>query len=224
MEQIILIHGAIGAADQLLLLKEKLEEFNVQILEFDGHGKSATMDELFSLEGFKGQLAAFLEEVGSAHIFGYSMGGFVALLLAVDGNEKIKSITTLGTKMKWSPEIANQEARHLDPVTIKDKVPKFAEALEKLHGAAWMDVLNRTSAFMKELGDVNPITEESMKEIACPVQLLLGDQDQMVSEEETIQVHGWIAGSKYESLINSQHPIERVEIDLLADWIRTFIK
>lgn len=226
MKKLILIHGAIGGADQLIPLKELLKnDFEVHMLEFEGHGKHSSILEPYSLENFDHQLTEALNKVGEpAHIFGYSMGGFVALLNAAEGNRNVLSVTTLGTKLKWSEDIAEKESKHLNPRVIREKVPKFAEALEKRHGEHWEDVLKRTADFMHDLGELKPIQKDLMSQMKVPVQLCLADQDNMVSVEETHQVHEWIANSKLEIIPESKHPIEQVDLMILANAIKSFVQ
>lgn len=225
MKKLLLVHGAIGAADQLIQLKEILEtEFDVHLLEFDGHGKKASTDKPFSLENFIFQFESALESIGEpSHVFGYSMGGFVSLLSAATGNKNILTVTTLGTKMRWTPEIASQESKNLDPELIKQKVPQFAKALSKRHGDYWERVLKRTSKFMSDLGEKQPIKQSAMKQISMPVQLCLADGDRMVSKEETVEVENWIAESLFLEIPQSKHPIEQVNLMALANAIRSFI-
>ncbi len=225
MKQLILIHGAIGGADQLYPLKEILKnDFEVHVLEFEGHGTLASNNDSFSIEKFDHQLKDKLSEVGKpAHIFGYSMGGFVALLHAANGARNIQSIITLGTKMRWSGEIAEKETQQLNPDIIEAKVPKFAQALEKRHGIYWKNLLIKTADFMRLLGDIKPIKESTMSQIDIPVKLCLADQDHMVSREETEEVKGWIRNCTFEVLPESKHPIEQVNLMALASTIKSFI-
>ncbi|WP_420576078.1 alpha/beta fold hydrolase [Ekhidna sp.] len=225
MKQLILIHGAIGAADQMIPLRELLkDEFEVHILELEGHGSGSHLSDAFSTSKFISELTALISRIGApVHIFGYSMGGFIALLSAANGNSQIRSITTLGTKMKWSPQIAEQEVRHLNPEKIREKVPAFASALEKRHGSYWEEVLRRTVGYMKILGEEAPITKERMSQINIPVQLCLADQDQMVSNEETEEVLNWLPDSRIQSIAESKHPIEQTDLIALAETIRSFI-
>lgn len=226
MEHLILIHGALGAADQMDALKEKLvKNFRIHILEFEGHGSLSKSNEPFSTSCFIEQLEGLIADIGEpAHIFGYSMGGFIALLASSKGNNQIRSITTLGTKMKWSSEIAEQEVKHLNPEKIAEKVPAFAQALEKRHGSEWEGVLHRTADFMKTLGEEAPITEERMSQINIPVQLCLADQDQMVSKTETEEVQSWLPNGTLKNLTDSKHPIEQVDLNTLVSNIKAFIK
>lgn len=224
MNNLILIHGALGSSDQMSPLKEMLEkDFNVHHLEMEGHGNSSSNEKAFAIDDFVSQLDNFIDTIGDAHIFGYSMGGFIALLSAASGKQNIQSITTLGTKMKWSPEISEQEVKHLNPEKIKEKVPAFAQALKKKHGVYWEQVLYRTAAFMKTLGDEAPITESRMKQINIPVQLCLADQDQMVSKEETEEVNAWIPNSRFHFIPDSKHPIEQTNLTALAETVRSFM-
>lgn len=226
METLVLIHGAIGGGNQMIPLKEALKnDFDVHILEFDGHGDKAQANVPFTLPGFVQQLNSFIHSIGnSAHVFGYSMGGFVALQAAVNGNGAIKSVCTLGTKMSWNEEIAENETKQLNPKTIKEKVPRFYEVLESRHGEHWIEVLDRTAIFINALGQDNPMNQSTVSKITCPVQLLLADKDQMVTELETAAVQEWIPNSTFEVLENSQHPIERVDLANLSKQIVTFIQ
>jgi len=225
MEHLILIHGALGSAIQLNPLKQLLEkDFQIHVLEFEGHGKTSGNKAEFSTSKFISELEEIIDHVGqSVHVFGYSMGGFIALPTASKENSKIKSITTLGTKMSWSPEIAEREVKQLNPDIIMEKVPVFAKALESQHGKHWKAMMHRTAAYMNVLGKENPITKEQMSQLNIPVQICLGDQDRMVSIEETQAVHEWIPNSHFKKLKDSKHPLEQTDLTVLSDAIRSFI-
>lgn len=225
MEHIVLVHGALGDGPQMNLLKENLDnDYRVHVLEFEGHGKTANKKGTFSLDGFVEEFDALLKAIGKeVHVVGYSMGGFVALIAASRGSMGICSLTTLGTKMAWSPAIAEKEVQQLNPTIIAEKVPAFAEVLAARHGQFWVDVVRKTADFMQTLGARNPITKESMGVLSIPVQLCLGDQDRMVSLEETTSVHQWIPGSRLVIVPESKHPLEQVKMEALVDVISTFI-
>ncbi len=224
MKQLILMHGAIGGADQLVPLQELLkDDFEVHLLEFAGHGKLASNTDDFSIDRFNSQLDQKLDEIGEpSHVFGYSMGGFIALLNAANDPGKIKSLITLGTKMEWNAEIAAREVKQLNPDVIESKVPKFAQALERRHGNYWRQMLSKTADFMLQLGEMRPMQEAVLANIKIPVKLCLADQDKMVSQEETLQVAQWIANCDFELIRDSKHPIEQVDLMVLANTIKSF--
>lgn len=225
MKNLILIHGAIGAADQMQPMADVLKAtFDIHLLELDGHGKSSGKGNAFTLNHFTNQLSTLTDAIGEeAHVFGYSMGGFIALLQAAKPDSRIRSVFTLGTKLKWNEEIARKECAMLNPEKIEEKVPTFAHALAKRHGQdQWKDVLTNTAKLLKEIGKVQPIQPELMCKITCPVHLCLADQDAMVTEEETRTVEQWLVNGSFSILPHSPHPIEKANVLALAEKIKAF--
>jgi pimeloyl-ACP methyl ester carboxylesterase len=226
VKQIILLHGALGAQDQLEPLKKELSAlgYEVHLFTFSGHGKMPFQKD-FGMTQFASELELFIRNnhLPGAHIFGYSMGGYVALYLASQNKDLIGSIITLGTKFKWNIEIAEKEIKQLDPAIIKEKVPKFAEALQKRHGVDWELLLKRTGEMMKALGD-NNIIENNFGKINNKVLIGLADTDSMVSLDETDSAAKHISHASRYTLINAKHPIETADPKVLADIIVRFIK
>jgi pimeloyl-ACP methyl ester carboxylesterase len=224
MRTIILLHGALGAHDQLVPLKEELSalHYEVHLLSFSGHGKISFQKD-FTIHQFASELELFIRNnhLQKPNIFGYSMGGYVALYLASQNKDLLGDIVTLGTKLKWTKEIADKEIKQLDPAVIKEKVPKFADALQKRHGADWELLLKRTAYMMVALGD-NNIIESNFSKITNKVLLGLADNDSMVSVEETDSAARQIPNSDRFTLAGAKHPIETADPKVLADIILQF--
>ena len=92
MNSLLLLHGAIGAKDQLQPIAEQLKNtFDVHTLNFSGHG-GEPMPSSFSIEQFAGDVLLFLKQnnISKTNIFGYSMGGYVALYLAKHHPDRLK--------------------------------------------------------------------------------------------------------------------------------------
>jgi esterase/lipase len=222
MKPIILLHGAIGAKDQLSELSKKLSllNFNVYSLNFSGHGNEDFKNN-FSIEQFSIELKEFINKhkIEKPNIFGYSMGGYVALYLAFINPDLINTIITLGTKFEWTPEIAEKETKMLNPKTIIEKVPKFADALINRHGKNWELLLSKTEAMMTALGNKNALSINNFSQIKNKVLVGIGDKDNMVSLEETINVYKQLSNGQMYMLPNTKHPIETVNYDLLSKII-----
>lgn len=226
MKQIILLHGAIGAQDQLTPLASQLTSLGYQVFSFNfsGHGKTSFNND-FSIQQFSKELEQFIlnHQINKATIFGYSMGGYVALYLAFHKPELIERIITLGTKFYWDEAIAQKETKMLHPQTIIEKVPKFAAQLQERHGENWQTLLKATEQMMLGLGKENALQLHDYKNIKHPVLIGIADKDTMVSIEETTQVVQQLPQSAMYMLPYSKHPIEQVNIHLLAQHIDTFI-
>ena len=84
---VVLLHGALGSAAQLAPLKDILPpSLTPHIVEFEGHGDSEPSDRPFRTQHFAENVLAYMSstEVERAVLFGYSMGGYVALWLAMN--------------------------------------------------------------------------------------------------------------------------------------------
>ena len=221
-EKLLLLHGALGSKKQLFPLKEKLSDrFEVYTFNFEGHGGRDTQKPL-SIELFAKNVIAFLEEneIEQTFIFGYSMGGYVALRCALLIPHKIKKIVTLGTKFDWSEESANKEVRMLNPEKIKEKVPHFAEKLRKDHlPLNWEEVMKNTAAMMLDMGRGNKLHDPDFKKIGVPVTLGVGTRDEMVSYEETEYISKLIPGSRLVRLDGVEHPIDKIDREQLIPYI-----
>jgi len=91
-EQLLLLHGALGSIKQFGFIKESLEEsFDVFAINFEGHGGDETSNE-FSIQLFTENVIDYIKEnsKGETNIFGCSMGGYVALNVALKIPLKIK--------------------------------------------------------------------------------------------------------------------------------------
>ena len=227
MQTLLLLHGALGSGTQLKGLAEKLSsEFDVHWLDFPGHGGLDFPDDGFSIEVFASSVLQYLEKksLHEVNIFGYSMGGYVALYLARHHPQSVRKIFTLGTKFDWTPDQAKKEVRQLDADKILEKVPKFAQMLAQRHNPQdWKQVLANTSAMMLRLGDHPTLTSEDFQSLSLPVLLGLGDQDRTAGIQATIRVYEMLQQGQLLVLPDTPHPLEKVDSDILSHHIRLFM-
>lgn len=227
MQHLILLHGAAGAMDQLAELEKNLaDSLLVHCFNFSGHGGLPFSNEPFSIQSFAEEVIRFLDkrDIASAHIFGYSMGGYVAMYLAKFHPHRVKKIITLATKFNWNEHIAAKEVNMLDPEVIEKKVPAFATGLQKRHAPNnWKTVLKKTAAMLIEMGKDNPLKPGDYKNIRHQTLILLGDRDKMVTPEETHEVHNLMPNAQMAFLPDSPHPLEMVNTARLATEIRSFL-
>ncbi len=220
MQPWLILHGALGSAHQFSELGARISELgvNVDVLEFIGHGAQPDADVSWTMDLFVDQLEHYLEAQAwtAVRIFGYSMGGYVALELAKRRPDLVGRILTLGTKLSWSLKGAQHETRLLDPDVIAEKVPAFAADLQRRHGAdQWTTVLQKTADMMIDLGDRPRLTPETMDQVVCPVRFMVGDRDEMVSLEETRLFQQATPGAELAVLPGTRHPIEKVRTDMI---------
>jgi pimeloyl-ACP methyl ester carboxylesterase len=223
---LILLHGALGSASQMEVLAASLpDSWLVYHFNFPGHGGlPANRD--FSIPYFAETVLAYLvgEEIHYADFFGFSMGGYVALYLAWKFPSCVGRVVTLGTKFDWTPESAARESAMLDPEKLEAKVPHFARILETRHAPEdWKQVVRKTSVLMTGLGNQPVLGEEALRSITCPVTIFLGEQDHMVTKEESAAAAATLTNGHLEIIPGARHPIEQVEPELLAKHLKEII-
>lgn len=219
---LVLLHGALGSKEQFKPLIKKLNPFFViNSFNFSGHGGSS-FTKKFSIELFTKELHNFLEEnhLDNVFIFGYSMGGYVALNAALSSN-RIKKIITLGTKFNWTKESAQHEVKRLDAKKIVEKVPDFANTLHQRHlPENWENVISNTAELMLELGNKPLLTDEVFEKIKIPVIISRGREDNMVSEDESKNAVNQLPNATYKEFENFKHPLEQIDQDILVQFIK----
>jgi len=226
-EELLLLHGALGSKCHFNELKSILQQdFIVYDMNFEGHGGLPIQNE-FSIELFAQNVLDYLKEnnIDKVNVFGYSMGGYVALNLAVNNPDVIAKIITLGTKFDWSPEGAEKEVKMLNPEIIEIKITKFANQLAEIHGAnTWKEVMRNTAEMMYGLGNGKKITNKKIKQIHHNVLICVGENDTMVSVEESEKVEKVLQNGVLQVIEGFQHPIDKVDKQTLASIIHNYIK
>jgi pimeloyl-ACP methyl ester carboxylesterase len=227
MNHLLLLHGALGSTSEFDKLKQRLERnYIVHTINFPGHGGNE-MPASFSIPFF----AEYAEEyckthsLSGIHVFGYSMGGYVALYLGHKRPSLFKKIITLGTVLYWDESIAAKEITKLNPDIIEEKVPQFASSLKSLHHPNdWKEVLNKTANMLKELGENNLLTHKFIGEIQSSTLLMLGDRDKMVSRSKTIEVFDLLPSAQLAILPGTAHPFQACDMELVEFMIRRFLE
>lgn len=226
MKQLLLLHGALGAGQQLTALKDQLSStFQVAICEFEGHGATAS-NASFSIQRFVANTQDLLNQLAWKQplVFGYSMGGYVALKMESEQPGTFKQIATLGTKFNWNEASAQKESKMLNPAVILEKVPKYASYLEQLHRENWQNVLTKTASMMLEMGQNPPITNDVLARIAIDVHFMRGEKDVMVDLDETLWAAKGVQHGKLIEIPEWQHPIDRIPVTELAAHIQKLYK
>lgn len=219
---LILLHGALGSKNQFKSLKTQLEKsFDVHAINFDGHGGDGSAHE-FSIQLFTENVINYTKanSIENANIFGYSMGGYVALNTALKMPRKINKVFTLGTKFNWSMESAEAEVKMLNPIKIKEKIPLFAERLRNVHSPQdWKKVMIMTSEMMINMAKGAKLFDADFKRINQNVVIGIGSLDKMVSYEESKYVSNLLPNAKLIELEGVKHPIETIGTNELINYI-----
>ena len=135
-KDLILLHGALGSKSQFVQLSDLLvNDYIIHAFDLPAHGELAYQSDVLSMYSFVNYVRNYIlkNNLQKPLVFGFSMGGFVALALQSQTNIFSK-IMTLNTKLKWDYETAIKEQKMFDPDIILEKVPHYADMLISIHG------------------------------------------------------------------------------------------
>lgn len=208
MGKIIFIHGAFGTEKDLKPLAGLCTGHEVMLLNLPFHGTEA--GPRFDYQSLKDGLQRKLRGYDNYSIFGYSMGGYLALDLASEGLITPHTIITYGTRFFWNQNLVQKVAGIMDPQQLMRNLPDYVTALKAMHGPHWETVISDMLKVMDEISR-HPLSESQFKRLNMPVKLNVGDKDSLATPDETESVSRIIAHSSYQILPEAEHDISRLK-------------
>jgi len=199
--------------------------------DFLGHGGSPLGPEGYSLEDEAENLHALMAQWGAspAHIVGLSMGGMVALRLALAQPQDVRSLTILDASAEEElPERAPlyeqlaATAKAQGPQTVADPVvgfmfsrgfvesqPETVEAYKRSFGALDMEGLERATKAVSRRTTVLA----RIPQIAAPTLVMVGSEDISTTADKAQHIADGIRGARLETVAGSGHmtPVEQPE-------------
>jgi pimeloyl-ACP methyl ester carboxylesterase len=195
-QPLVLLHGAFSAIGTSFgeLLPSLAESRQVIAFEMQAHGRTADIDRPLSYEQMADDTAAALEQLGieKADFFGYSMGAFIALQIAIRHPDVVRKLVLASVTYNLSgvhpglmegladmkPEMMYGSPWHEEYTQIAPNPEDFATLFAK---KTQMD---------RNLKDV---PAEVIESIEAPTLLIIGDSD-LVRPEHAVEMFRLLGG------------------------------
>jgi pimeloyl-ACP methyl ester carboxylesterase len=178
-EPLVLLHGAYMTIDRMGEIVPYLAE-NRQVIavELQGHGRTADIDRPLSYEQMADDVAALLRHLGieNADVFGYSMGGGVALQVAVRHPEVVRKLVVAAAS--YTSDGMHSELLEMIPDLTPEAFAGSPIEEAYLRTAPNPDDFPTLVAKLKQL-DMEPFAwpPEDIRGIAAPTLVIIGDSD-----------------------------------------------
>jgi pimeloyl-ACP methyl ester carboxylesterase len=196
---LVLLHGAFSAIGTSFgeLLPSLAERRQVIAFEMQAHGRTADIDRPLSYEQMADDTAAALEQLGieKADFFGYSMGAFIALQIAIRHPDVVR-------KLVLASVTYNLGGVH----------PGLMEGLadmkpEMMYGSPWHEEYTRiapnpedfATLFAKKTQmdrNLKDVPAEFIESIEAPTLLIIGDSD-LVRPEHAVEMFRLLGGGVF---------------------------
>ena len=230
-EPLVLLHGAymtIGAMGEVV--PELAKTRRVIAVELQGHGHTADIDRPLSYELMADDIAALLRHLGieKADIFGYSMGGGVALQTTIRHPEVVRKLVVASASYT-SDGIYPEVLAMIETITP-----------EVFAGTPWFEEYARVApnpdhfptlvVKLKQLdAEVYAWPSEDIQSIEAPTLLIVADSD-VVRPEHAVEMFRLLGGGVAGDLVglpNSQLAVlpgtTHVGVMERADWLLSMI-
>lgn len=173
---LILLHGGVGGIEMFgPNLPALARKHRVIAVDFQGHGRTADIDRPLRYEFMADDIAALMKylRIKKADILGHSLGGGIALQLAIRHPELVRKLVLVSTAIRptaWYPEIQAAFA-HMGP--------QAAQAIQQSPLAKLYPNVDWAVLFTK-IGELETRDYDYSKEVAAlpmPTLLVFADAD-----------------------------------------------
>lgn len=193
---LVLLHGAFMTIDTAFsqLLPKLAETRQVIAVELQGHGRTADIDRPLSYEQLADDIAALLGEIGvrQADIFGYSLGGGVALQLGMRHPDLVRKLVVVSATYNSQgmyPEalagIAMITPEAFAGSPIEEEYLRLAP-----NPGDWPRLIDKIKQLDSQVQDWSP---ENVQRITAPTLVVLGDSD-VVRPEHAVALFRLVGG------------------------------
>ena len=193
---LLLIHGNEGSANNYTgQIPHFAQNHQVIIVDSRAHGKSIDNSDSLSYKMMAEDFNELLNylKIDSCNIIGWSDGGNIALLLAINHPKKVNKIAITGANI-WNDERAFQSDLLEVPKMVIDSLRNLPQTPEIRNSIKVWNLINQ----------VPEITLQDLNKIKCPVLVIGGDHD-VILPKHTLLMAENIPQSNLWILPNSGH-------------------
>lgn len=178
---LILLHGGLGAVAMFEQILPTLAEHRQVIgVELQAHGHTADVDRPLSFEFMADDIAALIEQLGLTNVdlFGYSLGGGVALQTAIRHSATIRKLVVVSAPCRrqgWFPEVlAGMSAMNAEAAqAMIGSPPHQAYTNVAPRPADWPILVEKTGQLLRQDYDWSA----QLAALKIPTLLAFGDAD-----------------------------------------------
>ncbi len=216
---LVLLHGAAGSTrtETAVLARALAPHFHIAALDFSGHGASDVFAGApLTADLFVANVQAVLASFGwsAAHVFGFSMGGYIAAELARRHPAQVSRLAVHASNAFWDEALVAEMNARLQP----DALPSHVQAqLEHIH-RDWRLLFDRMRTFVAGLPDL-PDVPGRLQSIQQPTLITAADQDDLFPLQSALDLHAHVPHSRLGVLPGTRHGIARVSVPALAELL-----
>ena len=218
-EAVVLLHGGLSKTSSwdYLLVPALEDDFHVFGYDRAGHGFTADRSGSLHFEFQVKEAIAYLETIVKepAHLIGYSDGGIIALMVAIQRPELVKSIVAIGANYHFSAPMSDFAEAF---VSEEDQAEYNLISPDKPH------TLLEKIIKMNQIWKTEPdISISDIASIQCPVLVMAGDDD-VIKHDHTISLYEALSLGQLAIIPGTSHGLVKEKPALMLANIMQFLE
>jgi pimeloyl-ACP methyl ester carboxylesterase len=226
---LVLLHGGVMTIelDFAALLPDLAARHTVVAVEMQGHGRTADTGRAITPAALASDVVGLLDhlDIDRAHVLGHSLGGAVALELAVSHPDRVRSIVPMSISVR--PDGTHEEITDPSKHATSTRMPTpqdfadMSDAYKRLspHPEHFDDFVAMLAGVASQ---VDGWTDEQLAGVAAPTLLMIGDNDFTTVEHAALMLR-LIPGSQLAVLPGTTHMTITRRPDLVVPMLTTFL-
>lgn len=217
-EAVVLLHGGMSATEDWDKYVLPAVQDSFHVFAYDRTGQGRTADQIGSLHfAFQTREAiAYLEDIVKepAHLLGWSDGGIIALMVAIERPDLVRSIVAIGANYHHEyggDPIPLWEISDADRAEHAERSPDAPETLDSKVARMW------------EIWNTEPtLSEKDLTKITCPT-LILASDDETFSIAHSASMYEAIALGQLAIVPGTSHYVIKEKPELTQAIIKDFL-
>ncbi|MHB1698424.1 MAG: alpha/beta fold hydrolase [bacterium] len=225
---LLVLHGGFGNMEDFnAMLLDLNKEFKVIGIDSRGQGKSTLGSKALTYEQIQKDVERVLEHlnIDTLSIIGFSDGGIVAYRLASLTPLNIEKLVSIGSS--W--HIKNTEPTRdmflkITGESWRNKFPATYDAYQKLNPEPDFDFLAQSVIKMWLDSSSSGRPNEAVKNISCPLLIVRGDDDHLLSREAAVELSGLVKKSMLLNIPFAGHVAFEDQKEIFMIILNKFLK
>jgi pimeloyl-ACP methyl ester carboxylesterase len=231
---LLCVHGSGNNGHSFMPLLERLgHAHSVIAVSLPAHARSGGLESLGSIEAMAAHTAGVIESLGLQRpvVMGHSMGGAVALELALERPQAVGGLVIVGSLAKFPPlpDEVFQPLRDVVEGRVRRSFPRDAyspSTPDEVVHRGWMEDAKTDPRVM--LGDLLSIrgwaADERLGEIAAPTLVIWGEDEFPPMKDGGLALCRGIGGARSLTVPEAGHMVHFEQPDLVAEAVRSFLE
>ena len=200
---LLLLHGGLGSTDSWSKqLRAFSREFKVIAMDSRGHGRSTFDETSISYDLMTRDVIGLMDhlEIAKAHVVGWSDGGIIGLMLALDHPDRLDRLVALGACYRFD----GVREDIMENPTFVSFLESAAADYRKISPAP-----QRWDEFMANIGKMwatePSLTAEQLGAITAPVLIVTGEDEEVIHDRHTRELAELIPTAELELIPGTGH-------------------